>query len=100
MPENVKAVTASRRGILAGVGGVLLAGAAVQSAKDVANGPGGQSDAELIGLCEAFDALQRRVLSLHPGGGSAIKAKIPASAAFMSDAAVWSRPRLATPTAH
>lgn len=69
MPEDTKAVAASRRGILAGIGGALLGGAAVQASQSSTSGP----DAELIGLCAKFDALQRRILDSYSRGANYIE---------------------------
>ena len=62
------AMAASRRGLLAGVGGAILAGAAAPGAQD-----GAGADAELIELCGRFDALQRNVFSFYDGGANAIE---------------------------
>ena len=63
MKTNLNGAVTSRRALLAGSGGVLLAGAALGVAGAGAGADGASPDAELIALCARFDVLQDKIYS-------------------------------------
>ena len=61
MPKAARTPTTSRRSVLAAAPGLILAAAAPAAVAAPSD------DAELIGLCDRFIALQERIVATHSG---------------------------------